>query len=123
MELKLFEIKKNVRKELCCARQRLELGKDTFRYKRLQNATIRKLCEVLSRFQQTIKEYPIDSIRICATTAVREAKNLPIILEQIWLQTGLKPLVLSNSEQRFLEYKANSFLTFFFISNNFNSIS
>ncbi len=106
MELKLFEIKKNVRKELCCAKQRLELGKDTFRYKRLQNATIRRLCEVLSRFQQTIKEYPIDSIRICATTAVREAQNLPIILEQIWLQTGLKPLVLSNSEQRFLEYKA-----------------
>lgn len=106
MELKLFEIKKNGRKELCCARQRLELGKDTFRYQRLQNTTIHRLCDVLVRFQQTMKEYPIDSIRICATTAVREAQNLPIILEQIRLATGLQPLVLSNSEERFLGYKA-----------------
>lgn len=106
MELKLFEIKKNGRKELCCARQRLELGRDTFRYGKLENATVRRLCEVLARFQETMKEYPVDSVKICATTAVREAENLPVVLEQIRLITGLEPLVLSNSEQRFLGYKA-----------------
>ena len=55
MELKLFEIKKNVRKELCCARQRLELGKDTFRYKEYKKALFGKFVRDLPGFHRKQK--------------------------------------------------------------------
>ena len=37
---------------------------------------------------------------------MREAKNSQIILEQIRVRTGIQVQVISNSEQRFLGYKA-----------------
>ena len=37
---------------------------------------------------------------------MREAKNSQIILDQICVRTGLKVRIISNSEQRFISYKA-----------------
>ncbi|OYP48535.1 exopolyphosphatase, partial [Lachnotalea glycerini] len=53
-----------------------------------------------------MKSYQVDAYRACATSAVREAKNTIMLLDQIRLRTGLKVEVLSNSEQRFLRYKS-----------------
>ena len=41
-----------------------------------------------------------------STSAMREAKNNQIILDQIRVRTGLKVRIISNSEQRFISYKA-----------------
>lgn len=48
-------------------------------------------------------------IQAYGTSAIRETENTSIILDQIQQRTGIKIGVLSNSEQRFLGYKAIAF--------------
>ena len=43
------------------------------------------------------------------TSAIREAENTAILLNQIEVRTGIHIDVLSNSEQRFLDYKSIAF--------------
>ena len=48
----------------------------------------------------------LDDYLACAGSAMREAKNSQIVLDQIYVRTGLNVRTLSNSELRFLSYKA-----------------
>ena len=65
-----------------------------------------ELCAVLRNFVSIMEGYRVDDYRACATSAIRETKNTAIVLDQIMQRTGVKLDVLSNSEQRFLDYKS-----------------
>lgn len=56
-----------------------------------------------------MKTYKVSAYKAYGTSAIREANNTRIILDQIEQRTGIKIDVLSNSEQRFLHYKAIAF--------------
>ena len=64
------------------------------------------MCSVLEDFTGIMKTYRVREYRAYGTTAMREAKNSQIILDQICVRTGLKVRIISNSEQRFISYKA-----------------
>lgn len=64
------------------------------------------LCDVLYDFSHIMRSYHVDAYRACATSAIREAVNANSILDRIKVKTGLTVSILSNSEQRFLSYKA-----------------
>lgn len=85
---------------------RLDLGRDTYTLGKISFDKMSELCEQLIRFKEIMQTYQADSYQVCATSAVREAKNPRLILDQIKTKTGLRCEVLSNSEQRFLQYKA-----------------
>ena len=53
-----------------------------------------------------LKSYKVKDYRAYATSAMREAHNRQIILDQIRVRTGLTVRIISNSEQRFISYKA-----------------
>ena len=53
--------------------------------------------------------YKVTGYRAYGTSAIRETRNTGIVLDQIRQRTGIKLEVLSNSEQRFLDYKAVAF--------------
>ena len=53
-----------------------------------------------------MKGYRVESYRAIATSSLREAENSLFILGKIRQATGLTVEILSNSEQRFLSYKA-----------------
>ena len=57
-------------------------------------------------FYRDHETYRAREYRAYGTTALREAKNSQVILEQIRVRTGLKVRIISNSEQRFISYKA-----------------
>ncbi len=107
LQLKIYEMTsdKNV-KILENIRYAMELGKETYTYRKLSFQSIDVLCDVLFGFTQTIKEYKILEYDAVATSCIREADNMPIILDRIEVKTGLKVRVLSNSEERFINYKA-----------------
>lgn len=67
---------------------------------------VEELCRVLEDFSRIMKGYRITEYRAYATSAMREAKNSRIVLEQIRVRTGLTVQIISNSEQRLLTYKA-----------------
>lgn len=53
-----------------------------------------------------MKEYDVSDYRAYASSAVREAENASMIIERIKMCTDFDVQILSNSEQRFMNYKA-----------------
>ncbi len=107
LAMKIFQFSaKGGMKEIDHIRHRIELGTDTYNTGKISHERVEELCNVLGEFSQIMQSYHVDSYRAYATSAVRETVNAPILLEQIKLRTGLKVEVLSNSEQRFMHYKA-----------------
>ncbi len=53
-----------------------------------------------------MKTYRVSDYRAYASSALREARNSQIVLDQILVRTGLRVLPMNNSELRFKSYKA-----------------
>ena len=108
--MKIYELtKKNGLHELEAIKHTLELGSDTYTHGSISYPVIQELIQTLEKFSSKLKEYDVSDYTACATSGLREAKNGAFIIDQIRLRTGLDINVLSNSEQRFLCYKALSF--------------
>lgn len=105
--MKIFEFTtKGGMKEIDFVRRSIDLGTQTYQSGKISRENMDELCEVLSDFSSIMKMYKVDDYKAYGTSAIRETKNTQIIIEQIKLRTGIKIDVLSNSEQRFLHYKA-----------------
>lgn len=107
ISLKIFEVsKKNGIVELDHVRHTIELGSESYTRGKLSHALVDEVCYVLNGFNDKMKEYNTVEYTAYATSALREANNNILVLDQIKLKTGFKVKILSNSEQRFLCYKA-----------------
>lgn len=105
--MKIFEIsEKSGLKQIDHLRRKIELGTDTYHKGKVNPARMDELCDVLSEFNKVMKAYKVDSYKAYATSAIRETENTMIVTEQIKLRTGITVDVLSNSEQRFMHFKA-----------------
>lgn len=105
--LRIYEIsKKNGIHELDYVHHSARLGYETYSTKHISYHSIDKLCTILNGFKDKLKEYNITDYMIAATSALREADNNLIVLDQVRQRTGFKIKILSNSEQRYLCYKA-----------------
>ena len=105
--MKIFQLsKKYGLKELDYIRHRVDLGSDSYRTGRISYDHMEELCSVLNGFNDIMSSYGVDDYRACGTSAIREAESTDIVLDQIRLRTGLDVRALSNSEQRFLDYKS-----------------
>jgi exopolyphosphatase/guanosine-5'-triphosphate,3'-diphosphate pyrophosphatase len=87
-------------------RRQLDLGTDTYADGKISQEKLEELSRVLKDFADIQKTYKADACRACGTSAVRETTNASIILNQLEIRTGITIDVISNSEQRFLHYKA-----------------
>ncbi len=107
LTMKIFEFSgKNNMREIDCITQRLDLGTDTYADGKISNEKMDELCRTLKEFAAIMKSYQVSAYRAYGTSAIREAKNTIIIQDQIEQRTGIHVEILSNSEQRFLDYKS-----------------
>lgn len=107
LSMKIFEFSgKNNMREIDCVRQRLDLGSDTYAYGRISNEKMDELCRTLKEFSEIMRSYKVEEYRAYGTSAIREMENTTIVQDQIAQRTGIKVEILSNSEQRFLDYKS-----------------
>lgn len=107
LAMKIYEISaKNGIKEIDHIRHRIELGTDSYQTGKISNERVEELCRMLREFTDIMKTYKVDEYKAYSTSAVRETENSLILLDQIQMKTGLSIEVLSNSEQRFLDYKS-----------------
>lgn len=107
LSMKIYEFsKKTGIKELDYVRHTIELGSETYTNGKISHSLVEETCKVLVGFTEKMAEYHVEDYIACATSAIREASNKFMILDQIKLTSGIKIKVLSNSEQRFLCYKA-----------------
>ncbi|MBS6395750.1 MAG: HD domain-containing protein [Clostridiales bacterium] len=107
VNLKIYELsaRKGIR-VVNHVKHRIELGKDAYATGRIGTELVDELCSVLLDFQRIMKEFGVEGYRACATSAIRETRNNLVLLDRIYLRTGIRVEVLSNSEQRFLGYKS-----------------
>lgn len=105
--MKIFEISsKNGLREIDHIRHRIDLGTDTFATGKISYDRVDELSRVLRDYNDIMKSYKVDDYTAYGTSAIRETENTMIVLDQIAQRTGIRIEVLSNSEQRFLNYKA-----------------
>ena len=107
LTIKIFEFSgKNNMREIDRVSRRLDLGSDTFAMNKISNEKMDELCRTLKDFSDIMKAYKVDSYKAYGTSAIRETENTTIVQDQIAQRTGIKVETLSNSEQRFLDYKS-----------------
>lgn len=107
VELKIFEITRE--KGIVVVdhiKKGMDLGKEIYRTGKLSFKLIEELCEVLYDYLGIINGYKVAAYEICGTGGIRGAGNIDIILDRIKVRTGFEIKVLSNSEQRYLSFKA-----------------
>lgn len=106
-EMKLYEI--SARKGFHmfdCLSCRIDLGNDAYERDTLTTAKMERLIETLTEYRQIMEGYHVDAYRMVGTSALREIRTALITKDYIEQRTGLKLTILSNSEQRFLDYKS-----------------
>ena len=93
-------------KEIDNVMYRLDLGSESFANKKISKEKVDELCTVLNSFKTVMNTYQVEEYKAYGTSAIREMENKLILLDHIQQRTGIKIEEISNSEQRFLNYKA-----------------
>ena len=107
LTMKIFDFSgKNTMREIDCIRQRIDLGSDTYANGKISNEKMDDLCHTLKEFAQIMEAYKVIAYKAYGTSAIRETENTLILQDQIEQRTGIRVEILSNSEQRFLDYKS-----------------
>ena len=107
LAMKIFEFSgKNKMREIDHIRHRIDLGTETYATGKLSYDKVEELSRVLNEYHKIMDAYKVDAYKAYGTSAIREMKNSAIIRDQIEQKTGICIDVLSNSEQRFLDYKS-----------------
>lgn len=107
VSLKVYEIspKKGI-KEIDYIRSRVELGKDAYTSGKIGYELVEALCNTLADYKKIMETYKVDAYEIYAASVLRDTQNVLFILDQIRIRTGFEVKILSNSEHRFMSYKA-----------------
>lgn len=107
LELGIYEISnKNKIKRVDHVRHVIALGRETYNTGLISYEMVEEICDVISGFVRVMKSYKANDYRAYATSAMREARNSQIVIDQIRVRTGIEVRIISNSELRFLSYKA-----------------
>ena len=107
LSMKIFEIsaKRGVR-ELDHIRHRIDLGTETYATGKISTEHVHEMTRVLQEYESVMESYGATHYQAYGTSAMRETDNINVVLEQLEQRAGIHVDVLSNSEQRFLDYKS-----------------
>ena len=107
LSMKIFEFSgKSTMREIDHIRRRIDLGTETYSTGKLSSQKTAELCKCLKEYKEIMEAYKVDAYKAYGTSAIREMENKDIVLEQIAQKTGVRIEPLSNSEQRFINYKS-----------------
>ena len=110
LELKVYEISKKIGiRQIDQVRYIIELGSDAYSSGMISYELVNELCSVLKKFKFKMDEYQVDNYVAYGGSALREASNGNMIIDQIRIKTGLKVKLISNAQQRFLVFKSIAF--------------
>lgn len=105
--LKIYEIGSSGRpKEIETVRMFTSLGTRSYLAGVIEAEQLDEICDCLRSFDIKCKEYRISRVLCVATSAIRDARNRDVIVEQIRIRTGFRIEVLDNSMERFYQNMA-----------------
>ncbi len=88
------------------ASREVTLGEEVFKTNRLSFQSTREMCMLLTGFKELMKAYGVEEYKAYATSAIREAENRRNVLDQIYVQTGLKFEVVDMPNEVYYKYFA-----------------
>ncbi len=107
LAMKIFEVSKaKGMREIDHIRHSIDMGSETYSTGKLSSERVDELCRILREFSDIMRTYQVSGYKAYGTSAIRETKNKVILLDQVEQRTGIHIDILSNSEQRFLDYKS-----------------
>ena len=83
----------------------IRLGFDVFEKKYISKEKIDMLVQTLKAFRHLINAYNVENIKVCATSAMRDAENSEKVIEIIKKETGLDIEVITGKEEAKLIYE------------------
>lgn len=110
VSLKIFEMspKKPIR-EIDYVRARVEIGKDSYQKGYIGSELLEELGNLLSEYKKIMDGYKVDDYTAYAGGVFRDIDNLLFVIDQLFIRTGIRIQVPSNSEHRFIGYKSVAF--------------
>ena len=110
VSLKIFELaaRKQIR-EIDHVRARVESGRDSYQKGYIGYELLEELGNILSEYKKIMEGYRADDYAAYAGGVFRDVKNELFVLDQLYIRTGIRIQVPSNSEHRFIGYKSVAF--------------
>lgn len=106
-EMRVYELSpKKGMKVIDRLSSRINLGADAYKDNKLDLEQVNTLCDTLNDFRVAMEGYKVDGYQCVAMSALRELRFELITKDYIEKRTGLKIQIISNSEQRFIDYKS-----------------
>ena len=85
----------------------LRLGQESFVTGKINGEKEKQLIRLMKAFKHLIKVYEITDYRVCATAAMREAKNSNELVKLIRKETDLKVEVINGQEEASIIYESH----------------
>jgi exopolyphosphatase/guanosine-5'-triphosphate,3'-diphosphate pyrophosphatase len=89
-------------RELDQLEQPLVLGRDVFSRGRVRRKTLARLISLLGDYRRVLDLYEVQRVRAVATSALREATNREVVLDQIYLRHGFDVEVIGPAFEKHL---------------------
>jgi len=86
-------------KKISLIRLPIRLGEDVFMNGNISRQNIDKLVKSLAAFKFLTEVYEVQSYRVCATSAVREAKNGASVVQEIKEKAGVNLEIIGGNEE------------------------
>ncbi len=83
----------------------LRLGFDVFETRYISPVKITMLLDTMLGFKHLMNAYKVESVKACATSAMRDAINSREVLEQVLTQTGINIEIISGDMEANLVYE------------------
>ncbi len=110
LSMKIYEVtRKSGMHQVDHLRRSIDLGSDSYARGKLSYDILSELCDTLREYRNIMDSYGVEEYVAYGTSAIRETVNTSILLDQIEQISGIRIDVLSNSEQRFIDYKSIAF--------------
>ncbi len=97
----------------------LRLGQEAFVDGKISDDKSKKLIRLMKAFRHLMKVYDVTEYRVCATAAMREAKNTKDIVKEIKKETDLKVEVIDGQEEAMIVYETHFYYN---LNENLNYI-
>lgn len=85
----------------------LRLGQESFMSGKIDDKKAKQLVRLMKAFKHLLKVYDVTDYRVCATAAMREAKNAKEIVKEIKNETDLKIEVIDGHEEALIIYESH----------------
>jgi len=85
----------------------LRLGQESFVTGKISGDKEKQLIRLMKAFKHLIKIYDITDYRVCATAAMREAKNSNALVKEIRKETNLKVEIINGQEEASIIYESH----------------